>query len=245
MRARQFVTTVATTATLALTVLVPGSVLPGRASASELGVATSHEAGLLALTNEVRVSVGAPALSIDNALSSVARRWAQNMARKEAISHNPDLGTEIVGWSRLAENVGVGSSIDQVHAALLASPSHYGNLTDAGYSLVGIGVAADGGRLYVVEDFGKAAGGSRVSDFAASVPGSGSSPTVARPEAATTIPSAHPTMPDSGADTVAAPRPAAVPPASRLEVFLTAVRALEPSSPHRLVPKDFRSATSQ
>jgi len=223
MGTRQIVTALTTVATLAGAVLGFGTVVPQGAAATDRGGPTTDEVRLLALTNQARTSVGVPVLSFDAALSSVARWWAQAMARDRAISHNPDLGSEIAGWSRLAENVGVGSSIDQVHDALLASPSHYANLSDAGFPLVGIGVASGGGRVYVVEDFGKAAGGSR-----ASVTDPGPPPTTA-PATTTTV--VAPVGPRVGiAPPPAVPDPEGPADVSILTFVLDALRALDPSS---------------
>ena len=58
-------------------------------------------------------------------------------------------------WWIVGENVGRGSSVQAIHAAFLASGSHYWNLLDEQYSHVGIGVFHGwDGQLYVVLDFG-------------------------------------------------------------------------------------------
>ncbi|MCA1682902.1 MAG: CAP domain-containing protein, partial [Actinobacteria bacterium] len=173
MRARRFIAALATACTLSGAGLGLGAIVSGTAlSATSAGAATSEEMNLLALTNRARASVGAPALTLDAGISSVARSWAQNMAAQGGISHNPDLGSLLDGWLRLAENVGVGATIAQVHDALLASPSHYTNLSNPVYTLVGIGVVSSGGRVYVVENFESPAGsgGGQASAAAAPAP---------------------------------------------------------------------------
>jgi hypothetical protein len=92
-------------------------------------------------------------------MSNVARGWAQQMAASGGIAHNPDRGNQITGWSVLGENVGMGTSVDIVHQALVNSPHHYENLVDSEFSLVGIGVAYGPNTVYVVEDFMAPAGG--------------------------------------------------------------------------------------
>ncbi len=224
MRARRFIAALATASTLVGAGLGLGAVLPGTAlSALPAGATSSDDSGLLALTNQARASVGAPALSLDPKLSSVALSWAQTMAAQGAISHNPDIGSLITGWSRLAENVGVGASINQVHGALLASHSHYVNLSDPDYSLVGIGVVSGGGRLYIVEDFEAPAGGGQASTVADQEPPATEAP---RPTSTTSPPPPDP-PPSTPVTVRPAPAPATVPTVSTLHLVLDALRALE------------------
>ncbi|HEX3394064.1 MAG TPA: CAP domain-containing protein [Acidimicrobiales bacterium] len=228
MRARRFIAAMASVATLAGGTLTLGVVLPGTAlTAAPAAAATgSDEANLLALTNQARASVGDPALSMDSSLSSVARSWAQTMAAQGGISHNPDLGSQVDGWSRLGENVGVGASVAEVHQALLASPHHYENIT-GDFSLVGIGVASGGGRTYVVEDFEQPRGGGR--SVAAADPGP--PPTVAR-RVTTTVPPV-PQPPRAAPPAVApTPPPPPAPSVSTLHFVLDALRALDSLNSH-------------
>ncbi len=231
MRARRFIAVLATTATLACTGLAVGALVPGTAlSAANAGATSSEEASLLALTNQARAAAGAPALRLDATISAVARSWAQTMAAQGAINHNPDIGSLLDGWLRLAENVGVGSTIAQVHEALLASPSHYVNLTNPDYSLVGIGVASAGGRLYVVENFEAPAGGGRTTTVADPDP-----PPTGAPRAATTTVPAPPEPPARAAPPafVPVPAPTVAPAASTVAFVLDALRALDAGYGHR------------
>jgi hypothetical protein len=75
------------------------------------------------------------------------------MASAGTISHNPNLSTQVTGWMKLAENVGMGPSIDSVHQAFVASHPHYVNLTDTQVTAVGIGVVTSGATVFIVEDF--------------------------------------------------------------------------------------------
>jgi uncharacterized protein YkwD len=69
--------------------------------------------------------------------------------------HHSDISVLLAGWSTVGENVGVGSSVATIHAALLASPGHYRNLADPGFTHVGIGVYVDGGgRTWTAHVFG-------------------------------------------------------------------------------------------
>jgi hypothetical protein len=129
-------------------------------SAAVLGVAnpaqaaSAEESKVLALTNQVRASVGAPALAWDEGLAAIARTWAAKMAANGIISHNPSYTSQITGsWAKASENVGQGPDIDTVHRALVASHSHYVNMTDTEVTLMGIGVVTSGNTVFIVENF--------------------------------------------------------------------------------------------
>jgi uncharacterized protein YkwD len=55
--------------------------------------------------------------------------------------------------SALAENVGVGDSLEKIHSALMASASHRRNILSSSHQRVGIGVVSRGGRLWVTQLF--------------------------------------------------------------------------------------------
>ena len=116
--------------------------------------ASAEESKVLALTNQVRASVGAPALAWDEEMARIARSWAAKMAGDGIISHNPSYSRQITGtWAKASENVGQGPDIDTVHRALVASHSHYINMTDTGVTSMGVGVATSGNTVFIVENF--------------------------------------------------------------------------------------------
>jgi hypothetical protein len=121
-------------------------VVPAQADAGDAG-------RLLSLTNEVRASQGLPALSTDAQLTAVAQAWAAELAGRGVISHNPSVRSQVVGWKVLGENVGVGGTVDAVHAGFVASPTHYANLVDSAYAKVGFGIVRPDARIFVVEVF--------------------------------------------------------------------------------------------
>ncbi|MEA2974066.1 MAG: hypothetical protein QOG82_2524 [Actinomycetota bacterium] len=137
----------AAAAVLATTVLLALAPPAGADSASD-------EARVLSLIQQVRTSVGAPALPVDATLTSVARDWAAKMARDGTISHNVGVGSR-VSASKLSENVGMGPSIDVVHQGFLNSSGHRANMVDTGVNAVGVGVAWANGTVYVVQDYAK------------------------------------------------------------------------------------------
>jgi len=137
-----------TTGTVAALALVAALGAAGPASA-----ASADEVRVLGMTNQVRASVGAQPLAIDESISVIARRWAMTIAAAGRISHNPDIPLVSGGPSALAENVVVGSSIQAAHDALVASHGHYVNMVNPVVSQVGIGVVWAGGMVYIVQDF--------------------------------------------------------------------------------------------
>lgn len=154
------------------TVIALGA-LPAQADAGDAG-------RLLDLTNQVRAAQGLPGLTIDSQLTSVAQAWAAELASRGVISHNPSVRSQVTGWKVLGENVGVGGTVDAVHAGFVASPTHYANLVDTAYTKVGFGIVRPDARIFVVEVF----------MLPASAPAAASVRPAAAP--ATTVPSASP-----------------------------------------------------
>lgn len=116
--------------------------------------ASAEESKVLALTNQVRASVGAPALAWDEEMAGIARTWAAKMAADGIISHNPTYSRQITGtWTKASENVGQGPNVDTVHRALVASRSHYVNIIDTEVTAMGVGVVTSGNTVFIVENF--------------------------------------------------------------------------------------------
>ena len=205
MRRSRLVGLVTAAAVAAMVLAAPG---PARAASAE-------ESKVLALTNQVRASVGVPALTFDETLAANARTWAAKMAGDAIISHNKHLSSQITGWFKLSENVGQGPDIYTVHRALVASASHYENMTDTEVTVMGVGVVHAGSSVFIVEVFMGRAGAVAVKPAPAAA-----APTTAAPRApATTAPKAPPT-PKAAVTTAPAPAPtpvtvpAATPPAA-------------------------------
>ena len=121
-------------------------IAPARADASD-------ESQLLSLTNEIRTSNGLSPLTIDSQLSRVAQRWAGTLAERGVISHNSSLPSQVTGWKLLGENVGVGGTVDAVHAGWVASATHHQNLVDPSFTKVGFGIVRPDARVFVVQVF--------------------------------------------------------------------------------------------
>lgn len=117
------------------------------------------ESALLQLTQSARNRSRMPALQLHGGLREVARRHAEHMAGRGALFHSGDLtqavSAVVPGWTRVGENVAVGSSMDGIHNSLMASPGHRANIL-GNYTMIGIGVARDGrGRYWVTQVFAK------------------------------------------------------------------------------------------
>src|SRR5438309_2184032 len=116
----------------------------------------ADEAQFFALLNSVRAKNGVPPLATDGQLINVARGWSAQMAGGGGLSHNPNLGSQVSNWRTLGENIGSGSDVLTIEAALEASPHHFENMVDPAFNFVGIGVVEAGGAIWVTEDFKQA-----------------------------------------------------------------------------------------
>lgn len=126
----------------------------GRAGAAVLPVDAGAESAFVARINSLRTGKGLSPLAVHPELTSVARRWATRMAQAGQISHNPALAREVTAnWTKLGENVGMGPDVGSIHAAFVASPSHYRNLVNPHYTYVGVGVVAAGEALFTAHQF--------------------------------------------------------------------------------------------
>ncbi|MGH9177694.1 MAG: CAP domain-containing protein, partial [Acidimicrobiales bacterium] len=133
--------------------LVPLTAAP--ASADSAG-----EVEFVTRLDDLRASRGLPRLTVDARLTEIARAWSATMAAQNRLYHNPSLASQLPsGWQKSGENVGYGSSVLSVHNALVASPPHLANMTDAGYNAVGIGVVVSGNIVWVTQVFMQTLGG--------------------------------------------------------------------------------------
>ena len=79
------------------------------------------------------------------------------MASRGVLSHDPNLAQVAAqvepAWRGVAENVGVGYSVKQLHDAFMGSTGHRNNILNPSYNRVGIGVVLSGGRIWVTVRF--------------------------------------------------------------------------------------------
>ena len=191
-----------------------------------LGASAAHadtvdeENQFLALTNQLRSSLGIQQLTPQAQLTQIARNWSAKMAGDGTISHNPALPNQVTAnWTQLGENVGMGGAVQAIQTAFINSPHHYENLANGAYNFVGIGVVDSNGTIFVTVDFMAAsasAGGGSPAPKA--TPRSTSPPRAAAPAAprATTPRPVTPAAPAAPPVTTPPPAPPApVPVAAR------------------------------
>jgi len=128
-------------------------------SAPPAGAMTPAAQQYLDRINAERARVGVPPLREDPELTALAQAWADQMAATQRPGHPPDItrgfSTE---WLQVGDNFAFGPNVDSNWSQLLASPVHHGNIVNAGYTQVGIGVAiGPDGTEYVEQWFIQAA----------------------------------------------------------------------------------------
>jgi len=159
---------------LALLALV---VLPGTAYAGP------NEGDIFSVVNSARASAGLPAYAYAGDLAAAARGQAERMAASGELYHNPNLSSEVSGWSRIGENVAFAGDWKSAHDVLMNSPDHRAQILDSGYTQMGVGTAvSDDGTFWVAEVFRTPSGASTSAGAGGGTPGSTStSPTSSGP----------------------------------------------------------------
>jgi len=106
--------------------------------------------------NASRAAAGKAPLEVYWDLADDARAQSAAMAAKGSIYHNPGLAGVTSGWTTLAENVGVGFDVNQLHQAFMDSAPHRSNIL-GDFNYVGVGVKVDdAGLVWVTVVFMKA-----------------------------------------------------------------------------------------
>jgi hypothetical protein len=180
----------------------------------------------IARINGLRTSNGLAPLTVDGNLTALAQDWANHMADIGTLAHTPDLtaGLTHTGWTKLGENVGAGTSVDQVFSAFLGSSAHYGNLTNPAFTHVGVGVAYAGGKHFTVHRFMALGGGGSAPPADSPPPVRRQEPVVVTPT--TTPPGPEPEAPAEEAEPVVPAVPEGPrPEAGRVGAVLVALRA--------------------
>jgi uncharacterized protein YkwD len=158
-------------------------------TAAPASAITPEEQAFVNAINAARASAGLSPLTVSEQLTVLAERHSASMGTSGTLSHTADLagavGAVYADWTRVGENVGYGSSVQEINAALLASPEHAANIY-GDYNLLGIGVYTNpGGQMWVTEIFAKATSTSTVVAPVVSPTPVASSPLVAAPVAST------------------------------------------------------------
>ncbi len=151
----------ARTALAALLVVL--ALVPAQPAAASSPTTAEFERDFVALVNVERAKQSLGALQVKGDIVTVARRHSAKMASDNRLHHNPNFSKEITGWQRVAENVGVGPSVDALHRALMASEGHRRNIMDSTVTEIGVGVVISGGRVWVTQNFRRPRSGVTVS----------------------------------------------------------------------------------
>ena len=146
----------------------PSPIAPRRArTRARAGIAVVAVAAIFALAgcmntqqqaafdhvNNSRSAAGTHTLAHDATAQNKAQGWAEYLASRNTLAHSNLRDGMGSGWTRIAENVGYGSSIEAVHRQFMDSSSHRKNILDGGMTHLGVGVAQGHGRTFVVQIF--------------------------------------------------------------------------------------------
>jgi uncharacterized protein YkwD len=132
-------------------------------SASPQRAAPAYAEQLFALANQARETAYLHRLTWDPALAAAALAHARRMAAEGPIAHRydgePDL-TERAGeagahFSRIEENIAVGSYPATIHQGWMDSPGHRANLLNAEIDRIGVAVVAAQGVIFAVADYAR------------------------------------------------------------------------------------------
>lgn len=127
----------------------------------ELSFLSKEEKDVFERTNQERAKAGKPPLKASRELSRAARSHAQNMARKETLSHTLDDKTfdqriEAAGYqfTRAGENISNAPTAADSLDAWMHSPGHRENILNPDYREIGIGQGiSPTGQTYWVQVF--------------------------------------------------------------------------------------------
>jgi hypothetical protein len=154
-----------------------------------------NEGDIFSAVNAARASAGLPGYAYAGDLAAAARGQAERMAASGELYHNPNLGSEVGGWSRIGENVAFAGDWRAAHDVLMNSPDHRAQILDSGFTQMGVGTAVgDDGTIWVAEVFRTPTG--------AAAPSGGSGGSEGTPGTSTSAPT---TSTSSGSVPTAAP----------------------------------------
>lgn len=196
---------------LALVAIVLIGLTPALVASPASADASSDFAGSI---NSLRAGKGLPALRSDARLNSIAQDWANQMAAANKISHRPNLGGAVSGWSKIGENVGVGGDVGSVFGAFTNSAGHYRNMVDGSFDSIGVGVAMSAdGRMFTAHNFAQFGSGAPAAAAPASkaVPAPAAAPAPAPKPAVRTRAAAPAPAPKAAPVAIEAPAPVEAP----------------------------------
>lgn len=109
------------------------------------------EKDVVSLVNSAREAAGLPPLALHADLVRAARIQTLRMAIAGSLFHTEGARLQEVTpwWTRLAENVGMGPSVERIHATFLASPPHAANML-GDFNYLGVGAGRDSDDTFFV-----------------------------------------------------------------------------------------------
>lgn len=109
------------------------------------------------MVNMERWERGIPPVTVVAGLQDLSRAWSRAMASADVLSHDPRLvegiGARYPDWRRMAENVGYGGNMAQIHDAFMNSEGHRNNILNPEFTSIGVGVTWAGTKLWVTQKF--------------------------------------------------------------------------------------------
>jgi uncharacterized protein YkwD len=108
---------------------------------------------MLESINAARRSAGLAPLRVDPQLQAKAEAVAETMAKRRVLQHSNLTAGITRPFTRLGENVAVGSNAEEIAALFLSSPAHRANVLSPTFTLVGVAAANSGNGIYFVEEF--------------------------------------------------------------------------------------------
>jgi uncharacterized protein YkwD len=139
----------------ALLSLLTAVALAGSATLVAAGPAdatTTRAARMVAKINYARAAHGLPLLHTSRDLMAAAKSHSASMAGQQLLFHTASFSS-LCCWDAIAENVGMGYSVDGLHRAFMRSAPHRANILDRRMRQVGVGFTYANGRLWVTEIF--------------------------------------------------------------------------------------------
>jgi uncharacterized protein YkwD len=257
VRPRRSLAGLAIVAALALTIATPGAVFAWDANS----FSSADEQLLVTLTNQARASAGLPALTVDGALTDMARWRSKDMIDRDYFSHSiPPDGKKVFDYlsssgycfNVAGENIGTNNFPDDIatetiQQGFMGSTGHRANILGTGWDVIGIGAykGPDGKHLWTVLFADKCGGTAPPNPTPAPTTAPTTAPTpkptpkpAATPRPATPAPTAAPTpavTPPPTPEPTPKPTPEALDPAEAVGSLATTPRWIDsgPSGPGR------------
>jgi uncharacterized protein YkwD len=133
---------------LALTLVGPSALI----GAAPAGATTTRAQRMVEKINIARANHGLPPLRTSPDLMAAARTHSSAMLGQGLLFHTASFSS-LCCWDHIAENVGMGYSLLDLHRAFMASAPHRANILDRRMDQVGVGFASVNGQLWVTEVF--------------------------------------------------------------------------------------------